>query len=328
MEEQKQIRRVCDSDSAYVRKARTLQDNYREAHAKIEGGWEAGKGPSAGSETCYGNMLLDGEKTGHNFLCKETFAYAKQRVDYVDGGKLKSLKRRSQTIEPYRLFCNMLSSQPMAFNLFHPLMRMLDDVYAKPILVRAFCQAFPALDIADVYSIDLEYLPVNYENYLGDKTAMDAVIRYTDVAGNRFFIAVEIKYTDRLGTNEASRSEVVAKAKALSHTLAQFAVEPEKYSQLYRNYLLAEAVRVRGDEEGPYKDCYTWILAPKTHPSTKRELRHLIEHLKEEYQYKVRALAGICLEDFVEVLIHTEGMPKEYLCVFEEFRRRYLEGLC
>ena len=123
--------------------------------------------------------------------------------------------------------------------------------------------------------------------------------------------------------------EEVERAKLILSQLGQFAHAPKKYTQLYRNYLLTECVRERADEKeyGPFRDSYTWILAPKDHPSTQREITHLLEHLKPEYRYKVEALAGISLEDFVKVLIEEEGMSEDFRRVFVEFGKRYLHRI-
>ena len=84
---------------------------------------------------------------------------------------------------------------------------------------------------------------------------------------------------------------------------------------------------MKGDEWGPYKDCYTWILAPESHPSTQHEISVLIDHLKPEFSYKVKALEGITLERFTEVLTQETDLPAKYLTIFQEFRNRYLKGL-
>ena len=101
----------CGSDNAFIRKARLLQSMYR-----VEIGEEEGFGPTRASKRKYGNMISGGEVSGKNFLMKETFEYAKVRV---------ANKRENETIDGFRLFNNLLSSQPMAFNLFHPLMLLL-----------------------------------------------------------------------------------------------------------------------------------------------------------------------------------------------------------
>ena len=66
---------------------------------------------------------------------------------------------------------------------------------------------FPQFDIADVTEIELEYLHEDIENYLNDKTAMDAIVRFLDSQSNPCFIAIETKYTDVLGSNSARNKE-------------------------------------------------------------------------------------------------------------------------
>ena len=63
----------------------------------------------------------DGER-GLNFLTPHIFEVAKRRLAIKKG-----------TIDPFRLFCNMLSSQPMCFNLFGPL---VDDLELATHLVQ------------------------------------------------------------------------------------------------------------------------------------------------------------------------------------------------
>ena len=65
--------------------------------------------------------------------------------------------------------------------------------------------------------------------------------------------------------------------------------------------------------------CHTIILAPKRHPSTKRELDSLTNGLCDEYKEKIEE---INLEDFVNRIISV--CPEEYKSVFERFHDRYL----
>ena len=51
--------------------------------------------------------------------------------------------------------------------------------------------------------IGLEFIPTPTEEYIRDKTAMDAFVRYLDKNGNNYLISIETKYTDSLGTNAA-----------------------------------------------------------------------------------------------------------------------------
>lgn len=88
----------------FTKRCRLLQSLYREEiHEPM------GYGPWKTSKTKQISMIANGEKTGRNFVNAFTFDYAKQRVEG---------KKRNETIDEYRLFNNLLSSQPMAFNLF------------------------------------------------------------------------------------------------------------------------------------------------------------------------------------------------------------------
>ena len=80
----------CGSDNAFTRKARLLQSMYR-----VEIGEEEGVGPTRASKRKYGNMISGGEVSGKNFLMKETFEYAKERV----GNKRENDDRRVQTVQ-------------------------------------------------------------------------------------------------------------------------------------------------------------------------------------------------------------------------------------
>ena len=255
-------------------------------------------------------MISGGEVSGKNFLMKETFEYAKERV---------ANKRENETIEEFRLFNNLLSSQPMAFNLFHPLMLLLkQDPAMVTLAVRSVFRNFPVFELTE---IGLEFIPTPIENYTNDKSAMDAYIRFVDNKGGKHIIAIETKYTDVLGVNEAIHCE---EQKQMLIDTGLFSADFEellmggkvKLTQIYRNLLLTERCRM---VEG-LKDSYSVVLSPKEHPSTEEEIRSVTEFLKPEYAYK---LSAVTLEDFVDAMI--QYLPEYYAHVYERFRGRYLE---
>ncbi len=296
---------LCGSDNAFTRKARLLQSMYR-----VEIGEEEGTGPTRASKRKYGNMISGGDVSGKNFLMKETFEYAKERV---------ANKRENETIDGFRLFNNLLSSQPMAFNLFHPLMLLLkQDPAMVTLAVRAVFRNFPVFEVTE---IGLEFIPTPIENHTNDKSAMDAYIRFVDNKGGKHIIAIETKYTDVLGVNEASRCE---EQKQMLVDTGLFSADFEellmggkvKLTQIYRNLLLTERYRM---VEG-LKDSYSVVLSSKDHPSTEEEIKSVTEYLKTEYEYK---LSAVNLEDFVDAMI--QYLPEYYAQVYERFRGRYLE---
>lgn len=296
------------SDNPFTAKARKLQSLWR-----VQNGLEIGIGPERnsvdrnGQPTYYGNMIKDGESNGRNFFYPETFAYGQWRVH---------TKLKDETINDYRLFNNLMSSMPMAFNLFHPLMMLHAQ---NPAAVDIMMQnAFPDLPIYKIKEIGLEYIPTPIEHFTNDKSAMDAFITFFDKEGREHIIAIETKYTDSLGTNKAKDDTIKI----------QFAIEsglftPEgilniknNCTQIYRNFLLTEKFRVVNE----LKDSYSIILAPENHPSTDKEIASLNEFLKEEY--KKLKLNKLSLESFVEKL--KENCHVEYLDWLEWFEDRYL----
>ncbi len=291
----------------FTARCRHLQGLYRE-----EQGLEMGVGPFASSKNKHENMIVGGEESGKNFLDDFTFQYAKQRV---------AGKQKNETIEEYRLFNNLLSSQPMAFNLFCPLIHMLQQ--GREAEVTQIIQAiFPQIDILEVTEVGLEYLHTDIDRYLSDKTAMDAIVRYRDSHQRPCFIAIETKYTDVLGTNSA-QSKALLKQKALIQELGHFTLEAEAQlldgtkaiSQIYRNYLLAECYRMKE----PAHESHSVVLAPAGHPTTAQEVSSLREELKDEYKYKV---IDITLEHFVEQALITS--PADLRPLLLAFRDRYL----
>lgn len=295
----------CESDNAFTRRARLLQSMYR-----MEIGEEEGVGPTRTSKQKYGNMISGGEVSGKNFLMKETFEYAKERVKN---------RRENETIDEFRLFNNLLSSMPMAFNLFHPLMLLLkQDPAMVTLAVRSVFRNFAVFEVTE---IGLEFIPTPIENYTKDKSAMDAYIKFMDNKGGKHIIAIETKYTDVLGVNEAQRCE---EQKQMLIDTGLFSPDFDelltggkvKLTQIYRNLLLTERYRI---VEG-LKDSYSVVLSPKEHPSTEEEIKSVTKYLKPEYAYK---LSAVSLEDFVNAMI--QYLPEYYAQVYESFRGRYLE---
>lgn len=296
----------------FTEQCRKLQGLYRE-----ELGEQEGVGPFPHSKNKHENMLVNGDVTGKNFLSDEIFEYAKQRVK-------QNKQRKNETIEAYRLFNNMLSSQPMAFNLFCPLMRLLQEggVVDVTRMVRA---AFPLIPVGQVFDVGIEFLHEDIEQYIGDKTAMDAIIRYYD--GNQVpcFIAIETKYTDVLGENgpqDTSRHMELIKQLHCFKTESETALLSGEIeiSQIYRNFLLAESYRLCEPATHESTIAYSVVLAPKDHPTTENEVASLRDELAEPYSERVMAVS---LEQVVRAFIDTA--PAELRTLYETFYYRYLD---
>ena len=303
----------------FTQKCRELQGKYRERM-----GEPMGVGPHLRKGTPQINMLINGDKTGKNFVNEYTFNYAKHRVEN---------KQPHETIDEYRLFNNMLSSQPMAFNLFCPFIEMRQQGKGD-IVSRIFQNIFPDKYISEVTEVELEYLDTDIKKYLNDNAAMDAIVRYKDTDGKPAFIAIETKYTDVLGENTSRKSDVLydvwikrigmfkPETEAELLKSAEAAKDKNKkldgmkvVTQIYRNFLLTECY---GINEGASR-CYSVVLAPAQHPTTEKEVASLRNELKPEFQNKISAIS---LEYFITKTL--EICPDEDKAPFEYFKNRYM----
>ena len=304
-------------DSRFVAECRRLQSIYR---------YEIGEEicpytDRYGNVHYYGNYISNGEnpKEGcwKNFLTEHAFNYAKDRVEH---------KKKYETIEGDRLFNNLLSSQPMAFNLFCPLRQMREE--SPETATKVIKAALPGYPIHIVTEVELEFIPENHMELTGDKSAMDAIIRFEDEHGKKGFIAIETKYSENLGTNVAydrdKDGKKIPRAKSIEAVkeLQCFKLEEERLiiegkkglTQIYRNFLLSETY---GHKEGLLS--YSIILAPKKNPSTVDEFKSLHNELRDEYKDKIK---NIYLEEFVNNIVSV--CPEAYKSVFERFYDRYL----
>lgn len=288
-------------DSRFVAKCRLLQSIYRE-----ESGLAIKPYKGRDGVHYYGNYIENGEITGANFLEDYIFEYAKKRVRN---------KQKYETIESDRLFNNLLSSQPMAFNLFYPLMKMLKDSPEEATM--AIRKALPMFPIHKVTDVDLEFIPEDHMDLTGDKSAMDAIIRFESSDGKSGFIAIETKYSENLGCNEASgKSKNIERIKQLKCFKPDIEerINDIKLTQIYRNFLLSECYGKKINAKS-----YSIVLAPKDHTSTDKEVKSLTEELCEEYRGKIQP---VTLENFVNALISESN--GEFRVVFQKFHDRYL----
>jgi hypothetical protein len=306
---QKLFGRQSPGDNTFASKARLLQSIYRVQSGETSmgiGPSKHSKDSKTGEPTYYGNMLSDGQLTGKNFFFKETFEYAWNRVEN---------RKAHETIDEYRLFNNLLSSMPMAFNLFHPLMMIKEK--NPEILTRMIQDVFPELPIFKVDEIKIEYIPTPTSVYTNDKSAMDAAITFYDETKNSYIIAIETKYTDSLGLNTAKDNDLKMKAAMGSDLFTQEGLSNinEGCTQIYRNFLLTEKYRMVHQ----LKDSYSMILAPKDHPSTENEIVSLKKYLKPQFHYKLKKYS---LEDFIFSL--GKSCPEEFKRWLNWFDDRYL----
>lgn len=213
-------------DNPFAARMRFHQSWYRSEVLKVP----YGTGPKPSNTTWFGNMLnlADGER-GLNFLTPHIFEVAKRRLAIKKG-----------TIDPFRLFCNMLSSQPMCFNLFGPLVDNLE-------LATYLMQAILPGEIQTVSKVQFEYAPEPAKDYLNDRTAFDAFISFSHPDNQPEFIGVETKLVEAFSAKVYSS---LLYNHWTEHTLSPWLTETRTrlqsidVNQLWRDHMLAVAMQL------------------------------------------------------------------------------------
>ena len=227
-----------EEDDGFKARMRLHQSWYRSEVLKEP----FGVGPQQTSARRFGSMLDEGPaEDGKNFLTPTIFEMARER-----------LAESSGVVEPFRIERNMLSSQPMCFNLFGELKR---DPELATRLVRALwgkdLAALWGSDKAQVTGVRLEWAPEDKEEYLNDNTAFDAFIEYEMEGGGKGFIGVETKLTEPFSRDFNDREGRYSKwmtAASPWGAAGPGEVANEEHNQLLRDHLLAWALLERSPE--------------------------------------------------------------------------------
>lgn len=294
-----------ESDNSFTAKYRKLQSEYRATILKEP----YGNGPHKNSKNKYGNILINGENTGSNFISDAAFKFAKQKV-------LDKQLNKYLTIDEYRLFNNMLSSMPMCFNLFGDLRELL--LTDQDEVSRIIKSIFKELKwIEKVTYIDVEFIPVPISDYTNDKSAFDAMILVEDEKGKKGLISIETKYTDLLGSNSSKdstiKNEIIENNKIFDGELIT-KLKDKGYQQIHRNYLLTYAF----GKKNKFKHFANIVISPKEDSLSLKEIEDLKYHLLQ----KEDTLMKISLEEIVDRGINCEN--KEISILMTKFKLRYL----
>jgi len=195
-----------------------------------------GTGPRPNDTSSYGNMLtrVDGG-AGRNFLTQEIYEVVLDRIAQGSG-----------VVEKYRLLHNMLSSQPMCFNLFGPLVRDCD--LAKNLLATLVPEK-----ISEVTRVEIEWAPQPAKDYLNDRTAFDAFIEYRTEDGQLAGLGIETKLSEPFSQKVYDRPEYrrwMQLPDSPWYPDSWNKVQAVEYNQLWRDHLLAVALRFH--PESPY----------------------------------------------------------------------------
>jgi hypothetical protein len=230
-------------DTPFSAFARLLQSKWRENKLKLR-------------FSKYGNFLPAdiAIETKANFLTEKI----RTLVQYV----LYRNSESKQLIREDRLWENLLSSQPLCFNLFGELH------FDKRLATKFFTNLFPDR-IKSVTEILFEYSPSRgNENFTGDHSAFDVFVEYISTNNDKKgFIGIEVKYAEMPISESKVKEKIEAaeriynKHKTEYHRVAEASglFSATRFSelgklplqQIWRDHLLALSLLQNGNyEEG------------------------------------------------------------------------------
>ena len=195
--------KMCLADNKYQAYFRYLQSLWRKSR-NIPVKKTAGQS----EKEVYGNYTSDPYV---NFMTEGI----RSLVDF----ELSPENKGDRLIEETRLRSNLLSSQPLCFNLFGELKLHLDK--ALQFFNNLYDNYFMSID-----KIEFEYNPARRDPRLtGDRSAFDVFIEYTSVGGRKGFIGIEVKYSETLNEGANTVNDILNK---------QFCDEPRTRRDRYR----------------------------------------------------------------------------------------------
>lgn len=171
------------------------------------------------------NTILEGKTSKKNLLTPSV-------TKSVEDTLLERKIHGAGSFNTDRLYNNLLSSQPLAFNFFGSLKQ--DPEFAKRV-ISAFIP-----EITSVNNVFFEYAPV--EKYTNVNSAFDVVFEIK-INDSRGLLGLECKYTDSFSKEPHQKKEYETYYNSSLNFIGTYDVlTSSRFNQLFRNQLIAEAL--------------------------------------------------------------------------------------
>lgn len=231
---------LIKTDNTFQRRARLLQALWRERQ-----GYQVG---------LHGDIPLGSrlampfaEQTLSNYLTETIRQVVREDVIERPAG-------HGQLYARPRIFNDLLSSQPLCFNLFGELRRDMA-------LASAVFADLTGGRVSRVTRIRFEYSPGRGDpRYTGDQSAFDVFVEFLTPAGGQGFIGIEVKYheamTDKPSTHK-TRYDAVADEMGVFLEEKRPHLRQAPLQQIWRDHLLTGSLRRReGFDDGFFAFAY------------------------------------------------------------------------
>lgn len=193
-------------------------------------------GPRTGGPRLVSSMLPADADLSDNLTTAAAVAAAERSIHDL------AIERRPGLIQADRLRRNLLSSQPLCFNLFG---HLSSDPSALVGWVRSFQN-----DVESVDDVRLEWAPPTGNT---GGSAFDAFVTYTRSDGARGFLGIECKYAENLAKAQSKPAHEKFKVETANgpwHTGAETRLDRPRLRQFWYNQLLTQRVASTADFAG------------------------------------------------------------------------------
>lgn len=262
---------VASDGSGFRRAARTLQSVWRE-----------NKGYPVGEHN--GRTL--GSRLPTDFATKSLANYLTPKIREVVRTELSSSSEQGRLFAMPRIYNDLLSSQPLCFNLFGELVADLDTATALLRVLR------PAV-VEKVTAIRFEHSPGRGDlRFTGDRSAFDVFIEYRHQSGGHGFFGVEVKYHEDLAgkpTAHRPRYDDVAHLMGCFRPDTWPRLRESPLQQIWRDHLLAGATK----SELGYVDGVFVFLYPTFNTHCKAAVERYQETLTDMATFDVWTLEAV-----------------------------------
>lgn len=270
-------------DTVFSSRARLLQSVWREEHLQLEE-----MGVSKGGYYLGNYLPLEiAEQKKLNFL-SGTISRTVQDA-------IRNKEEQSLIMKP-RIWNNMLSSQPLCFNLFAEMKQNL------PLASELFSTLFPDR-VIKVEEIKFEYSPGKSNNkFINDRSAFDVFVTYKSCDHKNGFIGIEVKYAEHMSDSESShkeRYEEVMSDSGLFKDDQLINLKKSPIQQIWRDHLLALSMYKSNPD---YYDEGMFVLL---YPKENCQCSAAIEKYKNTFLVDDEAINGFyprTLEEIVTIL--------------------------
>lgn len=241
-------------------------------------------------------------ETGSNFLNEAIRNAVRERLEHP---------QNFQTLDGDRLYCDLLSSMPMCFNLFGDLWA---DLELADQVVHAWWPDLPGRVVATRF----EWSPGRAipGKYLENRSAFDVAFELELEKGSRGILGIETKYHEHCKKDKIPfdkrlerYSKVTIESQVMSVESMRSIVGTE-LQQIWLDHLLA--LSMLQDSSDSWEWATFVLVHPARNPSYARAAERYRAHLKDESTFQVST---------IESLVAAEALPMETRNAFSE---RYL----